>query len=281
MQPWLDVAEGGWSTIVVTNDDRALAERLADELADLCWSLRDDFQVKEAVPVDEAVLRADAAKEGVVVLSDTGDTVFGGAAGDSNLILEAMLRLKIKGRALVPMISPGAVRTLAAAGEGAEVTLPLGGDSAPAFFSPIAVTGVVRKIGGGVIPLKGYAQSEVDLGQAVIFEAGPVTMMITELRGVAGNLPDAYEAMGIDPRQYKMAVLKTASNFQFFEPIASQVIRVDTRGPGQSDVFTLPWQRIPRPIYPLERFSDWRAHSSQPGNVGKARAAPLQLESLV
>ena len=32
------------------------------------------------------------------MLSDTGDTVFGGAAGDSNLILEAMLRLEIKSR---------------------------------------------------------------------------------------------------------------------------------------------------------------------------------------
>ena len=51
---------------------------------------------------------ADAAERGVVVLSDTGDTVFGGAAGDSNLILEAMLRLGIKSRALVPLISPEA-----------------------------------------------------------------------------------------------------------------------------------------------------------------------------
>ena len=55
MQPWLDVAEGGWATIVVTDNDRALAEKLADELADLAWSLRDEFQVKEAVPIDEAV----------------------------------------------------------------------------------------------------------------------------------------------------------------------------------------------------------------------------------
>ena len=33
-----------------------------------------------------------------------------------------------------------------------------------------------------------------------------------------------------------MAVLKTASNFQYFAPITSRVIRVDTRGPGQSDM---------------------------------------------
>ena len=85
MQPWLDVAEGGWATVVVTDGDQALAERLADEMADLAWSMRDDFQVKEAVPIDEAVRMADAAERGVVVLSDTGDTVFGGARATATL----------------------------------------------------------------------------------------------------------------------------------------------------------------------------------------------------
>ena len=202
----------------------------------------------------------------MIVLSDTGDTVFGGAAGDSNLLLEAMLRLGIQKRALVPLISPQAAATLVAAGEGATVTLPLGGDAATAFFTPLEVTGTVRKVGGGVVTLDDYnQQSEVDLGPSVIFDVGPVTLMITTLRGVAGNVPGIYRAMGVEPEDYGIAVLKTASNFQYFAPIAPTVVRADTRGPGQSDVFTLPWARIPRPIYPIEQFDDWRAHSSQPG----------------
>jgi microcystin degradation protein MlrC len=55
-----------------------------------------------------------------------------------------------------------------------------------------------------------------------------------------------------------MAVLKTASNFQFFAPISSRVIRMDTSGPGQSDVAGLPWQRVPRPIFPLDPIGGWR-----------------------
>ncbi|HEX2553908.1 MAG TPA: M81 family metallopeptidase [Microvirga sp.] len=271
MQPWLDVAEGSWATIAVTDGDRDLAERIADEMADLAWSMRDRFQVREAVGIDEAVRRADAAERGVVVLSDTGDTVFGGAAGDSNLILESMLRLGIKGPALVPLISPEAASRLADAGEGATVTLPLGGDSAPAFFRPLPVTGTVRRVGGGVIPLSDSHQREVDMGRTVVFEAGPVTLLISELRGVAGNVPDVYRAFGIEPADYKMAVLKTASNFQYFAPIASQVIRVDTSGPGQSDVFTLPWQRIPRPVYPLDPIEDWR---DGPAGAQAPSAAP-------
>ncbi len=147
MQPWLDVSEGGWTAVVVTNDDRALAERLADELADHAWSLRHAFMEREALDVDEAVRIADAEPKGVVVLSDTGDTVFGGSAGDSNILLEAMLRLGIRGPALIPMIAPGVVARLFEAGEGARVTLPIGGETATAFFRPIEVTGIVRRLG--------------------------------------------------------------------------------------------------------------------------------------
>lgn len=260
MQPWLDVSEGGWSTVVVTDNDPALAEKLADEMAEMVWEIRDAFLVREAISVDDALIAADAEPEGLVVVSDTGDTVFGGAAGDSNVILEAALRLKLNGPVLIPMISKEAVATLADAGEGAEVTLPLGGCTAREFFTPLDVTGTVRKVADGTdVKLSNYFhQTSVNMGRVVIFETGPVTLMITELRGVAGNVPDAYRAFGIEPSDYKMVVLKTASNFQFFKSITSRLIRADTRGPGQSDVYSLPWKRLPRPIHPLDQVSDWR-----------------------
>jgi microcystin degradation protein MlrC len=258
MQPWLDVAEGGWAVTVTTDGDPALAERLADEMADLAWSLREAFQVQTAVPVDEAVRRAEAAPEGMICLSDTGDTVFGGAAGDSNVILESMLRLGTRSRTLMPMISPGAVARLVEAGAGAEVTLPLGGDQTP-FFRPLTVTGrVVRVFPEGVVAVMGDRGS-VDMGRVAVFEVGPVTLMITELRGVAGNLPEAYAACGVDVAAHKVAVLKTASNFQYFAPLTAEVIRVDSPGPGQSDLHALPWSRQPRPVYPLDPIRDRHA----------------------
>lgn len=266
MQPWLDVDEGGWSTVVVTDNDPELAERLAAEMAEMVWSMRDDFLVREAIGVDDAVRAADAEAEGVVVLSDTGDTVYGGAAGDSNVILESMLRLGIEGPALIPMISKKAVADLVKAGEGAEVTVKLGGCTATEFFDPLEVTGTVRKIADGThARVEGYMhQDEVNMGRVVIFETGPVTLMISELRGVAGNVPGAYRAFGIEPKDYKIAVLKTASNFQAFAPITSRMIRADTRGPGQSDVYTLPWKRLPRPVHPLDEVTDW--HDAHPVN---------------
>jgi microcystin degradation protein MlrC len=211
-----------------------------------------------AVPIDEAVRMADAAPQGCIVLSDTGDTVFGGTPGDSNLILESILRQGIRSRALIPLISPIAAKRLAEAGEGAEVTLPLGGDQSVGFFTPLIVTGRVRKVAGGHVTVPVFQQPEFDQGTTVIFEVGPVTLFITERTGAAGNVPDVYRFFGIEPADYKMAVLKTASNFQFFKPISPRTIRVDTSGPGQSNVKTLPWRRLPRPIWPLEEIASWR-----------------------
>lgn len=266
MQPWLDVDEGGWTAVVVTNDDRALAEKLADELADHAWSLRDAFMEREAIAIDDAVRMADAEPRGVVVLSDTGDTVFGGSAGDSNLLLEAMLRLKIRGPALIPMIAPSVVARLWEAGEGATVTLPVGGETASRFFKPLTVTGTVKRLRQGGFTIPTYQRSEIDMGRTAVFEVGPVTLLVSELRGVAGNLPEVYRVHGLEPTDFKIAVVKTASNFQYFAPISSRVVRADTAGPGQSDVFTLPWQRLPRPIYPLESFADRNTPRTSPSH---------------
>ena len=129
---------------------------------------------------------------------------------------------------------------------------------ATTFFTPLEVTGTVRRIGDGRVSVAIEHQSEIDMGRTVVFDVGPVTLLISELRGVAGNLPEVYRAFGVEPADYKMAVLKTASNFQYFAPIASRVIRLGTSGPGQSDVASLPWRRIPRPVHPLDPIRDRR-----------------------
>jgi microcystin degradation protein MlrC len=249
MQPWLDVREGGWSVVVLTDRNPGLGERIADEMADLAWSLRDDFQVATALPVAEALARA-AAAAGPVILSDTGDSVFGGSAGDSTVILEALLRTGGLS-ALVPLVDPVGAAALRHAGVGAEVEVDLGG-SISGFFRPVRVHGTVRAVDEPVLRLDGYPEDVVDWGPVALLDAGGVVIAVSERPGVAGNHPGAYQHFGLDPAAFDAMVLKTASNFQYFAPFTRTVIRVNTPGPTQSDLRSLPWQRIPRPIYPLD-----------------------------
>ena len=258
VQPWLDVEEAGWSIVVVTNDDVASAERMADELADLAWSMRERFMKLDNLAVDRAISFADDASHGAVLLSDTGDSVLGGSTGDSTVILRELLATNLLHRALVPVTDPEVARHLSTAEVGSTVTVNVGG-WANAFYAPVTVTAEVTAKRSGSVSLAGLPQGSVDMGQAVILEAGNVTMLVTETSGVGGIHPGVYRHLGVEPADYKMIVMKTASNFQYMRDITTNFVRVATPGPTQSDVHSLPWTRIPRPMFPLDAVEDWRS----------------------
>jgi microcystin degradation protein MlrC len=250
MQPWLDVDQGGWSTVVSTDGAPALAEELAEELADLAWSMREEFQTRSSVPPGEAVARA-ASQDGLVVLSDTGDSVRGGAGGDSTVLLRAFLDQGVT-RALVPLVQPDIGELLAGSAEGDVVAVTVGG-SVAGMHEPIAIEGVLRRFGEVTIHLGGdYPNPVADLGWTAVVEVPCGHVVITQRTGIGGVHPDMYRQVGIDPTAASIVVIKTASNFQYFAPIAVDLVRADTPGPTQSDLAGLPWRRIPRPVYPLD-----------------------------
>lgn len=258
MQPWLDVEEAGWSVVVVTNDDLVAAESLADELADHAWSMRDRFMKQENLDVKSAIDFADDSSRGTVLLSDTGDSVLGGSTGDSTVILRQLLASRLRHRALVPVTDPVTARLLSESEVGKSVTVELGG-WANSFYSPVTVTAVLKAKGSGAVSLVGLPQGSVDMGHASVLETGTLTILVTETSGVGGIHPGVYRHLGVEPAEYKMIVMKTASNFQYMKDITTTFVRVATPGPTQSDVHSLPWARIPRPMFPLDPMEDWRS----------------------
>jgi microcystin degradation protein MlrC len=257
MQPWLDVEEAGWSVAVATDGSRDAAETLADELADHAWDMRDRFMEQQSLSVEAAIEYAADPHRGTVLLSDTGDSVLGGSTGDSTVILGALLRGPLRYRALVPVADPEAARLLADCVDGDPVTVKVGG-WANSFYAPVEVEGTVRTVRDGKVMLDGLPQGSVDMGTSAIIDVGEVTILVTEHAGVGGIHPDVYRHLGVEPSSYKMIVMKTASNFQYMRDITTTFVRVATPGPTQSDVATLPWARIPRPIFPLDPIQDRR-----------------------
>ena len=258
MQPWLDVEEAGWSAVVYTEDDPGLARALAAELANKAWELREAFWVSERVSPQQAIRQADAAEEGLIILSDTGDSVYGGAPGDSTCLLKEMLKQGIESTALVPMIDPEAVEEVVRAGVGGEITLTVGGKWDSVFSTPVELTGRVTAISDGLsvkLQDRGYS----NLGTTALVEAGGVKLVLTTHRSFAINQPIMYAHLGLDVYQAKMVVVKTASNFQYFAPWRKRLIRVDSPGMTQSDLTAFDWVRAPRPIYPLDDLPAWQA----------------------
>ncbi len=259
MQPWLDINEGGWASVVVTNNDSTLVQELSTELAQKAWDLREDFWVQDSITVDKAIEQAVSAENRLVVLSDTGDSVFGGASGDSTVILAEMLKQNIQQMALVPMVDPEVVEIAINAGLDNSITVMLGGKLDPNFGQPVEVTATVEKIGGGRIHANVIGMESYDMGRAVLLKAGTIYIVVSETRAIGGNHPSVYEHFGITVKDAKMAVLKTASNWQYYADITSEVIRVDTPGATMSRLQGFDWKQLPRPIYPLDDLDDWQA----------------------
>ena len=256
MQPWLDVAEGGWSVVVHTDQDDALAQSIADEMAAKAWQLRDQFWVSARNEVSDAVSQAVEAESGLIILSDTGDSVYGGAPGDSTIILRELLDRKIPCPAFVPIIDPEALETALATGVGGDVTIELGGKVDSVFSRPVRVTARVAATSNGVT-VNLVSRGICDLRRTALLEAGEVRIVVLDHRSFAINHPVLYTHLGLDVADAKMVVVKTASNFQFFKRWRNALIRVNTPGMTQSDLTAFEWKRIPRPIYPLDTLEQW------------------------
>ena len=260
MQPWLDEPEGGWAVAVVTDGDQSMAESLADELADKAWSMRESFCRLDSITPEAAVRQGVAAEGGLVVLSDTGDSVWGGATGDSTTILAELIRQQVSAMTLVPMEDAETVKAAIAVGVGGTLTTMVGGRQDPIFGRPLQVTAKVAAIGGGRFDVQLLGFESFDPGRAVLLEIGTIRLLVNENRGIGGNHPAVYEQFGIDIADAHMVVLKTASNWQYYQQWISEVIRVDTPGGTTSHLEELPWQHLPRPIYPLD--ADFSKESS-------------------
>ncbi len=251
MQPWLDVPEGGWAVVVPTDRDPALASEIAQRMANLAWELRDAFWRSERLPIADAVRAAHATEQGLVILSDTGDSVYGGAPGDNVELLKELLRQNGPGMALVPVVDPQAVAAARAVGVAATLTVDIGGKNATEFSSPVRVTGRVAALSEGVT-LDIADRGVCDIGRTALVECGAVRIAVMAERSFAVNHPSLYWHLGLDPSDARMVVVKTASNFQFFSRWRRALIRVDTPGTTQSNLSAFEWKKLPRPIYPLQ-----------------------------
>lgn len=260
MQPWLDVPEAGWTAVVYTDDDPCLAQELAAELANKAWALREKMWELDRLSPQEAIRQAVAAVEGPIVLTDSGDCVSSGAPGDSTCLLKEMLKQNVGGPAFMTMFDPEVVELALAAGVGSEVTALVGGKRDNMFSHPVEVTGTVMAVSEGLrIKVFGEAFGFLDLGRTALLEIGGIRMVVGDKRlTLTGMYPIIYRHLGLEPTEAKIIVVKTQCNVHHYRSFMKAHLRVDSPG-TTGDLRRLNWTRVPRPIYPLDDLSEWRA----------------------
>lgn len=197
-----------------------------------------------------------------MVLAESSDSTGSGSPGDSTGVLKHLVKAALTGPAAIFLVDPEAVATLAAAGAGSTVTLPIGGKIDRCHSKPIKVTGRVHIISDGrwTARARGYNTGiETCMGNSVVFEVGQVRILIAE-RPARTVDPELFRSHGIEPLHSKIVVVKSPNGFRAaYEPIAKRILVVDTPGVSTAKLESLPWRRINRPIYPLDRNLKYQA----------------------
>jgi microcystin degradation protein MlrC len=213
--------------------------------------------------VAEAIAEAMSAPAGsVYVLADIADSGASGTAGDGTVVLRGLLDAGARSAAVAQIMDREAVAACVAAGVGSTVTLSVGGRHDRLHGPPVEVSGTVRRIHEGSFPLAGPmgAGTMASRGRTVVLEIGGpggIELQLTELRGHPHDL-NYFRAFGIEPTERRILVLKSAAHFRAaFEPIATRVIEVDAPGISSPKLTTFPYQRLRRPVYPLDPEATW------------------------
>lgn len=251
--PWSDFEDVGLSFIVTTNDDQALADRLADELQELAWGMRRDFLVKP-VPVKDALRRVKAATGGPYILADIGDNPGGGAPEDGTVVLRAILEEGLEGGVLAVIWDPEAVEKASASGLGTKVTVKLGGKTDDLHGKPLEVTGTVKTLTDGKWIVKGPmgTGSESDMGETAVLLVGGNEVIVTSKRLQPMDL-ELYRSLGIEPTERKFIVVKSSVHYRAaHEPIAEEIIELDTPGLTSPRLAGFGFKKLRRPIFPLD-----------------------------
>jgi microcystin degradation protein MlrC len=254
---WADVPDIGVIAIVVTDGDAELAQREANRLASAFWEERAAFGFSaEAYPVPEAVEAAMGAKEQPVYLSDSGDNPGAGGTTDVPVLLGELLDRGASNVVVASIWDLAAVEACMAAGVGHELTLSIGGKLDTQNGSPLKVTGTVRLLSDGYRYQGGQRAPWGGSGPVAVLNVRGIDVILSSTR-LSFVDPAQLRALGLEPFDYRIVVLKRGYLTAPFQAISERSILALTPGATNCDLRQVTFHRVRRPMYPLDLDATW------------------------
>jgi len=253
-----DLEEAGPSVCVTGDGNDPRFQAIAEDYMDYAWETR-HFDSNTYLSVPEMLaginaILADGTGKGPIVVADFSDNPGSGAYGDSTLMLEGMIKADLQNACFGTICDAEAAAVLVAAGEGATVTVKLGGKIDPTFGAPLELTGTVKKITDGDYVALGPRWKGVThhLGPTAVFKVGGIEIVVASNRLQLTEV-EAFTHAGIDPRDKDVVAVKSMQHFRAaFQPLARDVLICDAGALATKDISKLPFTKLRRPIFPLD-----------------------------
>jgi microcystin degradation protein MlrC len=254
-----DIRDVGPTVTITTDGASPKAEAIAREFTDFIWETR-EFNSAKLLPIADVIELARRGRPGEkpLMIADYTDNPGGGGYGDATALLKAMVEANLPSVAFHAICDPEAVQQGMKTSVGGRTTITLGGKIDPRMGGgPLTLAGEVVCLTNGKFIAYGPMGGGVarDYGPSMVFRVGGIDIVVITNNGQASDLGQL-TSLGIDPTRYQTVAVKSMHHFRAaFEPIARQVVLVDT-GSLCSEIYTTElFRNVRRPIHPLDAIA--------------------------
>ncbi len=257
-----DIRDVGPTVTVTVDGDDPEGQKIAEEFMDYAWKTRDYVGI-ELLPVAKVVDKAKAGEgsKKPLVIADYTDNPGGGGYGDSTAALKGLIETGCRNVAFHAICDPEAVQEGMKAGIGKTLRIKLGGKTDPKVGgAPLDVEGEVAVLSDGKFiawgPMGGGVRR--DYGPSMVLRLGGlngIEVIVITNNGQANDLGN-FTSMGIDPTRKDTVFVKSMHHFRAaFEPIAREVVLVDSNSLCSDKFEPGMYKKVRRPIWPLDNIA--------------------------
>jgi len=255
--PLADFPNAGLSVVTVADGDEAVADSARERLLDAAWREREEF-VFDSEPLPETIARAKALDRGPIILLDHADNAASGGTQDTVAVLKEVIRQGLEDVAMFGICDPEAVEEMALAGVGNRIALRLGGKvdmpSIGLRGEPLEISGRVRALtDGDFVVTAAMGRGTVEsMGATAVLDTGNVQIVVCSRHSEPFDL-GCFRSVGIEPTQKKVLILKSRIHYRAgFRAIARHELPCDGVGVTSSDNSLFEFEKVRRPIFPLD-----------------------------
>lgn len=247
VHPYTSADNLGWAVHVCTHDDVALANTLADGLADRAWAQRE----VELPPLKSAAAALDEVASTKRLLPttfvDVDDIVGAGAPGGNTQIVAELAKTDRGIKAMVPVHDPALVAKLWEVPEGSTHDVILRGT--PGYGMPeVALRVRVGK------------RMESDFGKLIRLDVGSFHIAVGE-RSPLPISPRFWKDLGLNPRRADVLVQKNFFHYRMFYATTSWT-HVGVVSDGATSLARVRTRTYQVPTFPAQEPERWQTHDA-------------------
>ncbi|MER0240191.1 M81 family metallopeptidase [Fulvimarina sp. MAC8] len=245
--PAADIADCGPSVLAYGATKEA-AEGAAEAIVSQIEAARAAFTGVSFEPLEAVreAMRISATTDRPVVIADTQDNP--GAGGDSNTtgMLRALIEAGATRAAIGVLYDPAAAKAAHEAGQGATLTLSLGGQSGVPGDAPFVGSFEVSELSDGefIAPGPYYGGARMQLGPSARLTIGGVSVVVASAKAQAADR-EMFRFVGVAPEAQAILVVKSSVHFRAdFSSMAETILTATAPGPMPLSPASLPFLKL-------------------------------------